>query len=245
MIKYDRMINFVATDIIATSEIVKKSLLFEKVPESKIYVVNHGFKLEQFENVSPQRVQYLRDKYNVNSKLVIGVIARWTEWKGVQYIIPAFKRFLTDHPHALLILSNSKGEYEFKIRQLLNEIPENSYRIIQFEEDFIALYKLFDIFIHVPINDHAEAFGQVYIESLASGIPSIFTKSGVANEFINHEENALLANYRNSQAIYESMNRILADPILSTKIKDQGLSAVRHRFQFREMMDKLDTLYMK
>ena len=41
----------------------------------------------------------------------------------------------------------------------------------------------------MPINSECEAFGQVYIESLALKKPSNFTKSGIGSEFLEHKKN--------------------------------------------------------
>ncbi len=243
MVKYDRLISAAATKIIATSEIVKETLIAEHVPEQKIKVIHHGFKLAAFDLVSPDRVLLLKKKYHVDGNPVIGVIARWTEWKGIQFVIPAFLKLLTKFPNAILMLANASGEYETTIRKLLSDLPEKNYRIIKFEEDFMALYKLFDIFIHVPINDHAEAFGQVYIEALASGLPSIFTKSGVAIEFIQHDMNALVVPFQDSEAVYDYTMRLLQEKELVSALKHAGKTAIKHRFKFEDMVDKLDNLY--
>ncbi len=44
--------------------------------------------------------------------------------------------------------------------------------------------------MHVTIGKHYEAFGQIYVEALAAGIPSVFTLTGIAPEIIEHEHNA-------------------------------------------------------
>jgi glycosyltransferase involved in cell wall biosynthesis len=243
MVKYDRLICAAATKIIATSEVVKETLIAECVPEQKIKVIHHGFKLAAFDLVSPDRVLLLKKKYHVEGNPVIGVIARWTEWKGIQFIIPAFRKLLTKFPNAILMLANSSGEYETTIIKQLSDLPEKNYRIIKFEEDFMALYKLFDIFIHVPINEHAEAFGQVYVEALASGIPSIFTLSGIANEFVIHEKNALVVPFESSNAIYECLLRLLSEHDLTSRLVNGGREAVNQKFRLQTMIEKFEALY--
>lgn len=243
MVKYDRLISATATHIIATSEVVQETLIAERVPEQKIKVIHHGFKLEAFDHVSPERILQLKRRYDTDGYPVIGVIARWTEWKGIQFIIPAFSKLLTKFPNAILILANASGEYEAAIKKMLSDLPERNYRIIKFEPDFMALYKLFDIFIHVPINEHAEAFGQVYVEALASGVPSVFTLSGIASEFVIHKENALVVPYENSNAIYEGLLKLLIEHNLSSRIIKEGKKAVNQKFRLQTMIEKFDELY--
>ncbi len=246
MVKYDRLINWLATDIIAPSAVVKNILIQqEKVAEEKVHLIHHGFRFNEFHSVNNQRIEKLRRKYKVNGSPVIGVISRWTKWKGVQFIVSAFHQLLKDFPDAQLVLANAKGEYMGEIEQLLHQQPENSFRTILFEEDFIALYRLFDVFVHVPVNDHCEAFGQVYVEALASGIPSVFTLSGIASEFIRNEEHALLVPYESSDAIYFAIRRLLNDKNLTAYLVSRGKAAVESRFTFDFMMDSVEKLYLQ
>jgi glycosyltransferase involved in cell wall biosynthesis len=159
-------------------------------------------------------------------------------------VIPAFKKLLVDYPNALLILANAKrGDYAQEINTLLSELPRESYREIEFEYDLFALYRLFDVYVHVPIDPELEAFGQTYVEALAAGIPSVFTLSGVAPEFIEHERNALVVDFQNSEQIHQSICRLLDDKVLRTHLSTTGKSDVNARFSFSKMIARLEDIY--
>lgn len=243
---YDKLINYLATDIVAISENVKEVLIEkEKVNPNKITLIHHGFRLELFENVSTNQVEALRKKYNLQGKPTIGVIARWMHLKGIQYIIPAFANILQDYPEAHLILANAKGDYTFEIEKLLKKLPKKSYTIIFFEEDIFALYRLFDIYLHTPINSQVEAFGQTYVEALAAGIPSIFTLSGVAKEFIKHQVNAWVVPFKNTEKIEEAIKILLKNENLKKQIIKNGKQSIQSMFKLQAMIKKLDSLYNK
>jgi len=240
----DRLLNWLATDIVAISENVKDVLLKrENVLPAKISLIHHGFDIDAFQNISLYRIKKKKKKYNLHNRgPVIGVIARWMEWKGIQYIIPAFKKLLADHHNALLIQANAKGPYQQEIEKLLAGLPEQSYITIPFENDLFALYQLFDVYVHTPIDPTIEAFGQTYVEALAAGIPSIFTMSGLAPEFIGHEKNALVVDFEDENAIYNSILRLLADKDLSDRMVKNGKRDVQ-RFELGNMISKLEKLY--
>lgn len=244
-VKYDKLCNWLATDIVAISENVRSILLEkENVTSKKIQLIHHGFVLKDFSIVDENRINSLKSKYNPAKKHpVIGVISRYTKWKGIQFVIPAFKKLLETHPDALLILANANGNYLSEIKRMLATLPENSYREVVFEKDIFALYKLFNVFIHVPINKHAEAFGQIYVESLAAEIPSVFTQSGIAEEFIEDKKNALLVSYNNSHQITEAILRILNDKSLAEQMIREGKKAVSDLFEINTMISKLEFLY--
>jgi glycosyltransferase involved in cell wall biosynthesis len=244
---WDRFCNKRATHIVAISGVVKKILLeWEKVPEEKIVLIPHGFKLEEFRNVEPERIRAVRLKYGLNENhKVIGVISRLTAWKGVQYIIPAFQSVLKKYPDAVLLLLNAKGDYKKEIEKLLQQLPAENYRVIEFEKDIPAVYKTFDVFVHVPVDEHSEAFGQTYVEALAAGVPSVFTLSGIAPDFIVHEKNALVVPFRNADAIALAMDRILSEPELTERLSEQGWKSIQEKFELNTMIRRLGDLYEK
>jgi glycosyltransferase involved in cell wall biosynthesis len=246
-IKYDKIVNRLSTDIIAISEIVKNILINkENVPTKKVHLIHHGFQLNDFGEVRESTISKLRKKYILtNSTPVIGVISRFTEWKGIQFIIPAFEKLLKNYPHALLILANANGDYKNEIEKLLHIVPEQNYIKIPFEADIFSLYKLFDVFIHVPITNEVEAFGQTYVESLAAGVPSIFTLSGIANEFIKDRQNALVVPHQNAEAIYNAINELLDNKALTAELVSNGKKDVLFKFNLNKMILSLELLYAK
>jgi glycosyltransferase involved in cell wall biosynthesis len=239
--KIDRFINILATHFIAPSEIVKQVLIEkENVPSHKISVVHHGFDFSYFQNNNFDFTQ----KYNPNSKQpIIGVIARYTELKGVHFIIEAFKKVLIEYPNALILLANSMGDYSKKIKTLLQEIPSQSFVEIDFEPQIESLYKMMDIYVHCPISSDLEAFGQTYVEALICKIPSVFTLSGVANEYIEHKKNAWVVSHKNSDEIAEGILSLLKDKELSQNIAKQGFLDVNALFQLDVMIAKTIELY--
>jgi glycosyltransferase involved in cell wall biosynthesis len=203
-VKYDKLINSLSTNIIAISKNVENVLVNkENVNSNKVQIIHHGFELNKFVETNSANISILKSKYNPNNKTpVIGVISRFTEWKGVQYIIPAFKKILNDYPDAFIVLANAHGDMEAELFQQLSQLNSDQYCTIKFEKDLYSLYQLFDVFVHVPIDEHSEAFGQTYVEALAAGVPSVFTLSGIASEFVIDRRNAVVVDYKNADAIY-------------------------------------------
>lgn len=233
-----------ATNVISISQATDKTLLeLEQVSLSKIVKIPHGFDLRSFVIVSPDRVDRIRTKWAIPESLVIGVIARHIEWKGIHYIIPAFKKFIKANPKACLVLANATGPYSETIKILLAEVPSKNYILIPFEEDVAALYKCLDLYVHTPVDELCEAFGQTYVEALASGTPAIFTLSGVAAQFIQHDKNAYVADFRDSEAIYKGMEKIFNDDTYRNRLIENGKESVFSRFENEPAMIKLKKLY--
>lgn len=242
----DRLTNLLATHIVVTSRVLQDVLLREKASPRKLRLIHLGIDLAKFTGVDESQVRELARKYNPSGDApVIGVIARFIRQKGVQYIIPAFKRLLEVYPSAYLVLTYAQGPYRQAIEELLAEIPPERYVRIEFEENVFALYRIFDVFIHVPTGVEEESFGLTYLEALAAGVPSIFTPTGVAPEFLVHGKNAWLVDYENSDQIYEGLVRLLGDPRLRESLVREGRASVDPRFDHVRMVRDLENLYLE
>lgn len=242
---YDRVNNFLSRKIIAISKVVEDALVnLEQVNPAKVVTIPHGFDLENF-TADAEKVRALKKKYNLeNHSPVVGSIARFIHWKGVQNTIPAFKKLLEKYPNAKLVLANATGPYRREIHRLLEKnLDEKNYVVVEFERDVFALYKCFDLFVHVPVNRDFEAFGQVFIEPLAMEIPSVFTLAGVANDFIKDRENALVVPYDDANAIADALSLILSDDDLRRKIIKRGREDVAEMFGQKRFAARLDALY--
>jgi glycosyltransferase involved in cell wall biosynthesis len=241
----DHIQNRLATRIVAITENTKQLLLSQGVSESKITIVHHGFDIDRMMRPDPSEVRRIKQQYNPDNKFpVVGIIARWMKWKGIQYIIPAFEQLLKDYPNAKLCLFNASdnADYSAEIKEMVKQLPAQSYEVVSFEKNIYDLYQLFDIYVHVPVNPDCEAFGQTYVEALASGIPSVFTLSGVSREFIT-EDNAYIVDFENSDQILAKMKAILAkekDPELLLK---NGQEVVVKMFSLEKYISTLLSLY--
>jgi len=243
-VKFDRLTNKLATNIVAISKVVANTLMNkEGVASDKVTIINHGFDLSAFSNPDQTKIDALRIKYGLSdSKPVIGVISRYIQWKGHSFIIPALKRIKRTYPNAKFIFANANGPKASEIKKMIAQELESSAIEIGFERDLFSLYHLFDVYVHAPINNEIEAFGQTYVEALASGIPSVFTISGIANEFISDRENALVVPQKNTEEIYKALDELLSNDSLQKKLIDGGKKSVT-QFGLSYFIKKLEDLY--
>jgi glycosyltransferase involved in cell wall biosynthesis len=244
-IYYDKLINRLSTKIVAVSDVVAEVMIkLEAVPAEKITVIPHGFMLEEM-TADPAVTEKVREDYGLTGAYpVIGVVSRFVNWKGIQYVIPAFKKLLADYPQAKLVMANARGSYSDQLRkQLQDELEENQYVIINIERRIFELFKTFDVFVHVPVSREIEAYGQVYIEPLVLKVPSVFTLSGIANSFVEDGKNALVVPHKDADAIYEAVKKMLADESLRGRVAEQGFKDVWARYHINDMFTRLDELY--
>ena len=241
----DHWCNRLATKIVSVSQATDVTLIQEEhVLPAKVVTIPHGFDLSYFNAPSMERINLVRKTWNIQTSApVVGVISRHIEWKGIQFIIPAFKKFLKDFPGAQLVLANARGPYHEQLKNHLQSIPPDRFIMIPFEADVVALYHTFDLYVHTPVDAICEAFGQTYIEVLATGVPSIFTLSGIAAEFVEHEKNAWVVPFKDAEAISKGLERLWIDKGFRTRLVEEGKRSVAERFQLKPVLAQLEMLY--
>jgi glycosyltransferase involved in cell wall biosynthesis len=116
---------------------------------------------------------------------------------------------LSRFPNAHLNLVGAPSDSYGLIKDKLEGLDSSAYTITSWNPDIFGFLQKLDIFVHVPIGSQDEAFGLVYIESLASGVSCIFTISGVLHELPNPEEYAEIVPYEDSLSIFNAMVKIL------------------------------------
>jgi glycosyltransferase involved in cell wall biosynthesis len=244
---YDRWNNWLSTMIIAPSEQARRALVdCDRVSPRKVIIIPHGFDLEWFRDVPEALVDRIRAKYGLAGQHpVIGVVARYERIKGVEPIILAFRRLLDRYPAARLVLANARGSRIRQVRQLLRTLPDGCYTEIPFEEQMPALYRTFDVFVHAPIDPHLEAFGQVYVEAMAAGVPCVCAPAGAACEFLDDGTNAVVIPPDDPDQICAGVIRVLDDPAFCARLTAAAWSCVEERFGLDRMIRSLENLYIQ
>lgn len=234
----DRIMNTLSTKIVAVSKIVKNVLVvIEGVADSKVDIIYNGVDLNGFYNRKKFVNHESLRNTSPNKVFKIGAISRLTDWKGVEYTALAFCDFYRKYPNSHLHIVGASGDSSEKITKILEFLPTNSYHFEQQNFDVPSFLSSLDGFVHVPITPESEAFGIVYIEALATGVPCIFTISGILNELPNPEHYCSVVPYRSSDAILRQLEILYSgkqlkrptaqDWLQQFTLKNQGASYLK------------------
>lgn len=203
----DRFTFRLAKNVIATSEIaadyLNRNWRFDK---RKLSVIYHGLKQSDYE-VSDERITKVLQQSGINKKnhFIVGIISRFEYWKGHEFIIEAAGK-LRDYPEIKFYIFGSNGSYYNEAMRMIKDMKlEEKVFYGGFVEDSSALYKLFSLQLHVPVNEHVETGGITIIEGMMAERPQVLTLSGYAWQVSKHMHNAYIVPFQNGSAIADAI----------------------------------------
>jgi glycosyltransferase involved in cell wall biosynthesis len=242
----DRLTFRLASRVIACTKLAEEYIhdVFG-VPLERLTIIPHSLKVSEYEHVAPERVEALRRQLGLSpGDFVVGMIARLERWKGHFDAVEAMRTVVARDPKVKLLIFGSRGEAHDDLVAAIGEAGlEANVRYCGFVPDTTALYQLFDVHMHVPVDKLVENTGINIIEGMISGRAQILTRSGFAYELARHLDNAWVVDYRSPGQIAEAILGLRADPALRERLGRKARQDALERFDYREKVDRHLELY--
>lgn len=205
MLKADR--------VIAVSNFIKTYLL-KNYPGNfleRVTVIQRGADLNYFNSkaVSNSRVIELMTKWHLpEDKKIILMPARFTAWKGHEFLIETLAKVKNDFCCVLVGSDHGHKAFRKKIEQLVvKKDLEGKVRIVGLCKDMQTAYSIAHLVVCPSVRP--EAFGRVSIEAQALGKIIIATKIGGSLDTIVEDKTGFLVDVGDTQKFAELIDRVL------------------------------------
>lgn len=178
---------------------------------------------------------------------VVGIVARFDPWKGLDFALQAMAPLLRHRPEMrLMIVGGQYRQFHPQYGERLKSIAVEDGIFEQviftgYQVDTRPYYARFDALVHASLQP--EPFGLTVIEAMAAGVPVVAADAGGPREIIEHEANGLLYEPGNGAALREAVMRILDDSSLRTRLAAAGEDTVDARYRPGNMLAALDAVY--
>lgn len=183
--------------VIVVSNFIKEYVTHNyNYDESKIRVIHRGVDIEKFneKNITKKSIRSLIQKWGLEDekRKVILMPARFTSWKGHEFLIDALSKIKNDNFVCLLVGSNHGHEdYQFRLQNKINSLElGNKIKIFGVCEDMPVAYFISDFVICPSVKP--EAFGRIPIEAQAMKKVIIATRIGGALETVIENKSGFL-----------------------------------------------------
>ena len=223
------------------SKAMKKTVVDMGVAPDKVEVIPMGVDLKGLFTPDPG-VQRKTDEL-----LFVG---RLVEVKGLQTLFDAMPKVLAKYPGIRLIVAGA-GPLESELRasaKKLDIADRVDFRGMVMQSKLPELYRQATMAVFpfvVTKSGIQEGFGLVVVEAMGCGCPVIAGDLPALHDTVIHEENGLLFESGNSQALADAIIRMLADPDLCFRLAGEGRRRVVQKFDWEIVAGKYAGEYKK
>lgn len=204
-----------------------------------------GVNMAEFNEISTPSVP-IREKLNLKpeDKIILTASRIINEEhnilaeKGIINLIESFSKISPRYPNLKLLIAVGRppesysNEFEIALKmldgyiQLRNITDKTTVQVFDMDE-MPQVYRESDIFVLTSQN---ETFGQVFIESMACGLPVIGTKVGGIPEIISDNYNGYLIPLDDASILAQKIENILNDDELRNQFIEAGKRTVAEKF---------------
>ena len=234
-----RLIADTAATVIANSDYTAQSIR-ELAPRARVEVIHSAVDLKRFDPDRLDRAQ-ARDGLGVagESRLVLGVVAQLTPWKGQDTAIEALKMVCADGIDAQLLLIGSpkfvaratrydNEAYAASLRTLVSDLGlEDRVSWLGEREDVPDLLCALDVLL---LPSWEEPFGRAVVEAMALGVPVIATNVGGPAEIITDGDEGYLLPPREPRSWALAISRLAREPEFAREMGRAGRRRVEAAF---------------
>jgi glycosyltransferase involved in cell wall biosynthesis len=229
--------------------ITRDKLIEFGVPGEKIVVIPLGVNLSAFSMPTPQQKENIRSKLGISKgKIVIGSFQKdgngWGKGlepkliKGPDIFCSVVEKLSRRYDLFVILTGPARGYVK---RRLENLGISYSHHFLNEPEDVALYYKALDIYI---ATGRCEGGPKSLVESLASSVPLVSTKAGMAPDIITDGENGFLCDVDDVDQIVQKTVIVLEDKRQREKLISNGLTAVR-QYDWRRIARRYErSLYL-
>jgi len=236
----DRVTLPLATKVVAVSPTVARSLTQRDAAlHQRITIIPNGVQIQQLRaeaSISPLQRNTLG---LTHEHLIIGAVGRLHPVKNFPYLLESFALIAQRNPHVRLVIIGG-GPEEHALRALAEQL--GMYGLVVFVGNAPAMqyYPLFDCFV---LASHQEGMSIALLEAMSFGTSCIVTHDTNLHDVITHGHNGLLVQPHNPHALATTLEQVLQQPDLRTKLGAAARQTIKRHFDVVQMATKYSDLF--
>ncbi|MEK7524482.1 MAG: glycosyltransferase family 1 protein [Patescibacteria group bacterium] len=216
--------------VLVPSEHTKKDLMrLFHYPEEKITVTPLAAKENQ---EARSKKQEAVDKYQLPEDFIL-TVGGLQPRKNIIAAVEATEKLRENFPQLKLVIVGGRG---WKSKEAEKKIHDSGEAVIHIEhvlaDELAALYQQAKVFVYPSLY---EGFGLPPLEAMAHGCPVVCSNRASLPEVCG--DAALLVNPQDTEALTDTIARVLKDETLRTELRQKGLAQAK-KFSWRKTAQK-------
>jgi glycosyltransferase involved in cell wall biosynthesis len=190
---------------------------------SKLTVIYDGIDISRFATVD--RATVLAEFGWPASAVVIGNASALADHKDYFTFVDTAVRVLQKVPGAKFLVAGDGPERENIQQYIASKGMTEHICLAGFRSDVPRLLTCMNVFLMTSMT---EGLGSIVLDAFAAGVPVVATRAGGIPEIVHDNETGLLAPVKDSAKLAEHVLRILSDPALAARLREQAQVFVRN-----------------
>lgn len=230
--------------VIVTSNSMKREVEEHfHLPQSKIDVIPNAIDASKYD-VKVDRGAVKRRYGIAPDDRVVLFVGRLVPQKGVEYLIKATSKIVSNHPNTrIVIVGDGWLKEHLWSLTLLNEYNHKiSFLGFLSDSELIELTLSSDVLV-VPST--YEPFGIVALEGMAAGVPVVASNVGGLAEIIEHDRTGVLVYAGDPNSIAWGVNKILSDSNYARWLVENAKKKIREMYSWDAVARRTVEAYEK
>lgn len=225
----------------ACSHFVKKSYRKRlNLSDSQIKVIYNGIDPALLECSGNEPKQLRRDLEIPEDGFVYITVGRIDAMKNHALLLRALPKVLDSVPQAYLVVVGA-GPLEEELKNLANTLGvAHKVRFLGRRKDVGACLEMADVFVFPTL---LEGHPLALVEAMFKKLPSVASDIEVLREVLTDDENGLLFDANEPDALAAAMIKLHRQPELREKLREQALRDAERRFHIRLIASEWEDYY--
>ncbi len=227
-IALDRAVFQAATQVAMWSEWAARSVVTDYgIDAGKVQAINPGVDLTAFD-WGRERPQ------NTAGPVKLLFVGNDFARKGGADVVDVFLHGLSEQAELHLVTGAEIGISHPRVHVHRN--------VAAYSPAWRALYQSADLFV---LPTHFEAFGLVFMEAMAAGLPIVGSRINAIPEMVTDGETGWLVPPGDRQALAQSLQMLVNDAALRRRMGQAGRQTAERRFDARANFQRLEALFVR
>ncbi|WP_319526443.1 glycosyltransferase [uncultured Desulfosarcina sp.] len=226
--------------IIANS---KAGLLAFKAPFKKSTYIYNGFDFRRVDNLPSK--QFLRNKFNIETEFVVGMVANFTKYKDYHTFFSAAIK-IAMKIESITFISVGGGPFLTECKNMVPDRFRNRIRFLGIRQDVEKIVKTFDIgTLCTNVLNGEEGISNSIMEYMALSKPVIATNCGGNQELVIHSKTGFLIISFDQEELIRKILFLVNNKKQAKEMGNAGRKHLENNFGIDQMVDNYRTLYQQ
>ncbi len=206
------------------------------------FIVPNGLDCTEFENL-PDKITS-RNRFGLSPEnVVVGYLGRLHPRKALDILISAFCKVVREVPSAHLLLAGPDDGHESQLRSLVKKLGlENRVHFLGFIGPKTRREFLVALDLKTLVTYPGENFGNAAVEAMAAGVPVVVSSNAGVARIVETDGAGAVVPVQ-SEALAQTLVRMLSSPALLDKAKRAAYASVRKRYGIENVARRMVRAY--